>query len=200
MRKALFLLLLMFCVKTGYCQDALYYFPRPPKWTIEKTSFPISFAPNIDFTGVEDLRFAPGWGNSKSNEYWAYTFLWFVRGKPRLNQDTLNHYLTQYYNGLYLSNMKNKTSAPPANFTVADVRGIHPLLNDMDTYEGKITTLDFLTGKPITFNTRVRVRRYPQLNCTGIFFQVAPQDYSQPIWVKMNNLITGFSVREDKEY
>jgi hypothetical protein len=200
MKKILLLSLLIFCIKTGYCQYPLYYFPKPPKWGAEKMSFPIDFAPNINFTGIEELRFAPGWSDSKSNEYWAYTFLWFIKGKPRLNQDTLNHYLTQYYNGLYLANMKNKKVAPPANFTMVDVRGIHRLLNDMETYEGRITTLDFLTGKPITFNTRIHVRGYPQMNCTGIFFQVAPQDYKQPVWIAMNNLITGFSVKVDKEF
>jgi hypothetical protein len=200
MRKPILFLLLVFCIKISYAQNGIYLLPKPPNWSAERFSFPLSFAPQINFTGNEELRFTPGWGNSKSDEYWAYTFLWFIKGKPALNQDTLNHYLTQYYNGLYLSNLKNKKTVPPASFTMADIKSIHRLQNDAESYEGKITTLDFLTGQPITFYTRIHVRGYPQMNCTGILFEVSPQDYAQPVWIKMNNLVAGFSVKVDKEF
>lgn len=199
MKKILFLLLLVFCIENSNAQQAAYRLPKPLKWGAEKLSIPISFAPKIPFNGNEELRFAPGWGNSKSTEYWAYVFLWFIYGKPWLHQDTLNSYLTQYYNGLYISNLKNKTN-PPSNFTKANVKAIHHLLNDAETYEGQITTLDFLTGKPITFNTRIHVRNYPQINRTAILFEVAPQDYKQPVWIMMNNIVSGFSVKDDNYY
>ena len=115
MKKFLFLSLLILCIQKNYAQRAPYNLPVPLKWGVEKLSIPIDFAPRIPFTGNEELRFAPGWGNSKSSEYWAYVFLWFIHGKPWLHEDTLNSYLTQYYNGLYLSNLKNKTN-PPSNF------------------------------------------------------------------------------------
>ena len=199
MKKILFLLLLMLCMEKSQAQQAQYGLPTPLRWGVEKLSFPIDFAPKIPFNGNEELRFAPGWGNSKSSEYWAYVFLWFIHGKPWVHEDTLNSYLTQYYNGLYLSNLKNKTN-PPSNFTKVNVKVIHRLLNDAETYEGRITTLDFLTGKPITFNTRIHVRNYPQINRTAILFEVAPQDYHQPVWIMMNNIVTGFSVKDDKYY
>lgn len=199
MKKILFLLLLMFCIEKSYAQQAAYGLPVPLKWGVEKLSFPINFAPNIPFNGNEELRFAPGWGNSKSGEYWAYVFLWFIHGKPWLHEDTLNSYLTQYYNGLYLSNLKNKAN-PPANFTRANIKAIHRLLNDAETYEGQITTLDFLTGHVITFNNLIHMRNYPQINRTAILFEVSPQDYNQPVWIMMNNIVTGFSIKDDKYY
>lgn len=197
--RTLILLLLLFCIKKGVAQQNDHLFPQPPKWGAEKLAFPIDFAPNISFSGTEELRFAPGWSNSKSDEYWAYAFLWYVKGKAQLNKDTLNNYLTQYYNGLYLSNLKDKTHAP-SNFSRVDIKSIHPLLNDQETYEGKITTLDFLTKKPITFNARIHVRNYPQVDRSAILFEVAPQAFSQPVWVKMNNIITGFTIKDYKEY
>jgi hypothetical protein len=198
-KKALFLLLLMFCIKQGNCQLPDYHFPLPAKWGVEKLSFPIDFAPNIPFSGTEELRFAPSWNNSKSDEYWTYVFLWFINDKLQLNPDALNFYLKQYYNGLYLSNLKDKTK-PPSNFTVADVKSIHPLLNDEETYQGNITTPNFLTGQLITFNARIHVRSYPQVGHSAILFEISPQAYTQPVWVKMNNIIRAFSVNDFKDY
>jgi hypothetical protein len=198
MKKILFVLVFSFAIKTAYCQ-APYNLPLPEKWGVEKIPFPIDFAPGIPYKGMEELRFAPGWSNNKSDEYWAYAFVWFIKGKQSLNRDTLNSYLMQYYNGLYTSNLKGK-SAPPAGFTKADMKSVRPLLNDKETYEGTITTLDFLTGQPITFNARIRVRTYPEVDHTAILFEISPQAYQQPVWGKMNIIITGFSVRDDKDY
>ena len=39
----------------------------------------------IKYSGVEDIRFAPGWGNAKSNEYWTYAFLWYLDGTVIIN-------------------------------------------------------------------------------------------------------------------
>ena len=200
MKKALFLLVLMFCIMQSQAQQQVpYNLPTPQKWSVERLPIPITFAPKIPLNGIEELRFAPGWGISKSGEYWAYTFLWFINGKPWLNADTLNNYVRQYYDGLYITNLKNKTN-PPANFTRSTVKPIPRLLNDAETYEGQITTLDFLTGKPIVFNIRIHVRNYPQVKRTAILFQVASQDYHQPVWAVMNNIIAGFSVKDDNYY
>jgi hypothetical protein len=199
MKKILFLLLLAFCIEKNDAQQIAYNLPRPLKWGTERLPIPIDFAPKIPLKGYEELRFAPGWNNSKGGEYWAYVFLWFIHGKPWLHEDTLNNYLTQYYNGLYLSNLKNKTNAP-SNFTKTNVTSIHRLLNDAETYEGQVTTLDFLNGKPITFNIRIHLRNYPQINRTALLFEVAPQDYKQPVWIMMNNIVAGFSVKDDNYY
>jgi len=47
----------------------------PENWKSELIPFPRSFAPSIDFIGFEDLRFSPGWSDSTSQEFWAYTFI-----------------------------------------------------------------------------------------------------------------------------
>jgi hypothetical protein len=53
-----------------------YKLITPDGWTVERLPFPIEFAPQIPYKGVEELRFAPGWGDIKSDEHWTYAFLW----------------------------------------------------------------------------------------------------------------------------
>jgi len=199
MKKILLLLLLLFCMKITNAQQINYTFPKPPQWGSEKFNFPIDFAPKIPFKGVEELRFAPGWSNNKSSEYWAYAFVWFIEGKPILNKDMLNSYMIQYYNGLYISNLKNKTITPPSNFTTSDIKSIPPLQSDQETYEGKIMTLDFLTGEPITFNARIHVRNLPQISHSAILIEISPEAYKAPVWVDMNNVVNGFTVNVNNE-
>jgi hypothetical protein len=65
-KRILLLLVLLFLIKTGYCQQAPYIFPLPQNWGTEKINFPITFAPKIAFKGVEELRFTPGWNDRKA--------------------------------------------------------------------------------------------------------------------------------------
>ncbi|MGL6267834.1 MAG: hypothetical protein ACRC2O_07895, partial [Chitinophagaceae bacterium] len=65
----------------GHKWEAPYTLPVPKDWTIERFPIPISFAPQIPYRGVEDIRFTPGWGKKISEEYWSYAFLWYLEGE-----------------------------------------------------------------------------------------------------------------------
>jgi hypothetical protein len=51
-----------------------YRFDIPKGWGVERFPIPIEFAPQVNYKGVEDVRFAPGWGDKTSEQYWSYTF------------------------------------------------------------------------------------------------------------------------------
>src|ERR1700710_2264632 len=106
MKQALLLFILLFFIKPANCQQAAYTLPLPEKWGVEKIPFPIEFAPKIPLTGNEEIRFTPGWGDSKTDEYWSYAFVWFVDGAPHVDSDTLQLYFTQYFTGLFKTNQK----------------------------------------------------------------------------------------------
>lgn len=72
----------------------------PEDWNSEIISFPLDFAPQIDFTGFEDIRFAPGWADQNSDEFWTYHFTWFIEQKGAMTEDLLTEILTIYYDGL----------------------------------------------------------------------------------------------------
>jgi len=196
MKRPLLLLVLLFLMKTGYSQQALYTLSLPQNWGTETIKFPIAFAPKIALKGTEELRFTPGWSDSKSEEYWAYVFMWFVDGKPSLDSDTLTSYLTQYFNGLYISNLKDKTTTPPSNFTKAEVKKVGTLPDDQETYEGTISTLDFLTGQPINFFARVHIRNFDKIKHTAVLFEISPQAYGQASWGSLDAVVGGLRVTE----
>jgi hypothetical protein len=195
-KKTLLLLILLFLIKTGYSQQAAYTFPLPQNWGTEKINFPIDFAPKIALKGVEELRFTPGWGDSKSEEYWSYAFLWFVEGKPSFNVDILQSYLTQYFNGLYISNLKNKTAPLPSNFTQAQVKKVTTLPNDQETYEGAIATLNFLTGQAINFNACIHIRNFDNIKRTAVLYEISPLAFGQSAWASLDAVVGGFRVAE----
>jgi len=85
-----------------------YTLPTPKGWTTELFMIPISFAPEISYKGVEDIRFAPGWGNAQSNEYWTYAFLWSLEGTQEMNAEIIQRNLSAYYAGLIASNIESR--------------------------------------------------------------------------------------------
>src|SRR5689334_3811165 len=96
----------------GHKWEAPYDLPVPQGWTIERFLIPISFAPQISYKGVEDIRFAPGWANAKSDEYWTYAFLWYLEDAVKITAPIIEENLKAYYTGLF---KVNTDSSKPAN-------------------------------------------------------------------------------------
>jgi hypothetical protein len=113
-----------------------YNFSIPKEWQVERMTFPIDFAPDISYSGVEDLRFTPGWEFTTSEEHWSYIFLWWVDGNPNINDTILQKNLKIYYIGLVTRNITKRYI--PANKiipTVTTIRKIETTQNDTDTYK-----------------------------------------------------------------
>jgi hypothetical protein len=195
MKKIVLLLFAIFIGGKCFCQQAVYTLPLPEKWSSEKIVFPIGFAPGIPFKGNEDLRFTPGWSDSTSNEYWSYTYLWFIEGTPKVNSDTLKSYLTEYFNGLFRLNNKTKSAETAASFTKPQIKKAKTIVNDQETYEGEISTLNFLTGKPLVLFARVHVRNYPGSNHSAVLFELSPKPYENKVWAELDNIVSGFQYK-----
>src|ERR1044072_1143964 len=73
-----------------------YFLDTPQHWDIERFLVPIAFAPSIPYKGIEDIRFTPGWSKKDSDEYWAYTFLWYLDGAVSLDEKTIEKNLSAY--------------------------------------------------------------------------------------------------------
>jgi hypothetical protein len=192
MKKVILSLLIVFICGKVFCQQTPYTLPLPAKWGSEKIPFPISFAPGIPFKGMEELRFTPDWNNAAKNDYWSYTFLWFIEGKPQLNSEVLQNYMAEYFNGLYRSNNKIK---PVGNFTKAKFQKIKVMRGDQETYQGTISSLNFLTGKPIEFYVKIHVRNYPDTNHSALMYELSPKPYTNKVWLKLNEIVKGFEYK-----
>ena len=115
--KKIISILLCVATVTVYAQDstavfdgknwkAPYTLVIPQGWDVERFQVPPDFAPQLMYKGIEDIRFTPGWGNVKTDEYWTYAFLWYLDGLPKMDEDIIANNLKAYYTGLVGRNIE----------------------------------------------------------------------------------------------
>ncbi len=140
----------------------------PVDWRTETINLPLSFAPSIPIQGIEEVRFAPGWGDSNNNEFFTYAFTWFLDKRIEPNSEDLEKYLVAYFDGL----MK----------VVADYDEVGTSAQ-IDTapygFKGMIETKDgFFTKEGITLFCTIE-----KLDHGGSWlFRLSPQDWDHGNW------------------
>jgi len=174
--------------------DAPYTLNFPKGWDIERFLIPIEFAPEIPYKGVEDIRFAPGWGNAKSDEYWSYAFLWYLDGSPETTAEIVANNLKAYYTGLVGRNIEpRKIPADKLVPVKTAIKKVGPDKGDIKTFRGTVYMLDYMEQKPIILNCIVHLKSCPGKNKAFIFNEISPKPYSDTIWQSLNQLWTEFN-------
>ena len=174
--------------------EAPYTLPIPKGWEVERFPLPISFAPAIKYTGVEDIRFTPGWGNVKTDEYWTYAFLWYLDGNIRPTTKIVNQHLKAYYTGLIKSNIEQRKIPAEKLFTVkTNIKKVVADKGDSLTFRGTIYMLDYMQQKPITLNCIVHLKTCQGQNKTFLFYELSPKPYPDTVWKSLDQLWTDFS-------
>jgi hypothetical protein len=205
------LILLIFCIITlniysqeadsefdGHKWVAPYDLPIPKDWAIERFPIPIGFAPQIPYRGVEDIRFAPGWGNVKSEEYWTYAFLWYLDNSPETDAKIIADNLKAYYTGLV---EVNSDSAKISTVTLTQVTTSFNKAptdkGDLETYTGAIGMTDYMQLKPITLNCIVHLKSCPDSGKTLLFYELSPTPFTHKNWQSLNQLWLDFKCKKD---
>ena len=175
-----------------------YSLDIPKGWGVERFLIPIEFAPQIPYQGIEDLRFTPGWGDSTTNEYWAYSFLWYLYGKPETSAKIIEENLKLYYTGLIGRNIEKRKIPADKIFTPkTSFKEIKTSSGDLKTYQGTIYMLDYMQQKPISLNCMVHLKACETLKeKTLIFYEISPKPLTDSIWRLLNKLNTSFSCSE----
>jgi len=177
-----------------------YTLPAPEGWGIERFAIPIEFAPTIPYKGVEDVRFAPGWGDPKTEDYWSYAFLWYLDGKVEITPEITEKNLTAYYSGLIGRNIEPRKIPKEKLFPVkVSMKKASTEKGDVKTLSGTIDMLDYMAQKPITFNCIVHVKACPgKENNTYVFTQISPKATTDKIWKDLQKLWTEFDCNQPK--
>ena len=174
--------------------SAPYTLNTPAGWDVERFIIPIEFAPEILYTGVEDIRFTPGWGNAKSNDYWTYAFLWYLDGRVKTDARIIENNLKSYYTGLVGRNIIPRKIAADKLFPVkTKITKAKTERGDLKTFRGTIFMLDYMEQKPIILNCIVHLKSCAGQNKTYIFNELSPRSFNDKIWQSLNQLWTGFS-------
>ena len=204
MKNLIFLLLCLISLSTfgqalkvefdGNKWNAPYTLNFPKGWDVERFLIPIEFAPQIPYKGVEDIRFTPGWGNIKSDEYWTYAFLWYLDDTPKTNAKIVETNLKAYYTGLVGRNIVPRKIPADKLVTVkTEIKKVKTDKGDLKTFRGTIYMLDYMEQKPITLNCIVHLKSCLGQNKTFIFNEISPKPYNDNIWQSLNQLWTDFS-------
>lgn len=72
----------------------------PREWRGETINLPPAFAPDMNLTGVEEIRFAPGMFQAGSDSFFSYVLVFALPEQKTLDGETLNRELLVYYRGL----------------------------------------------------------------------------------------------------
>jgi hypothetical protein len=166
----------------------------PTGWQQERFALPPDFAPGFTYSGVEDIRFTPGWGEIKSEEHWSYSFLWWLEGTPKVDAATLQANLSAYYTGLVGRNLSNVPAEKHVPTTVI-VKKIKSLPNDRETYSATINMLDYHEQKPMVLNGVIHVKQIAATDHTAIYLELSPRPLTHAVWKKMDEIGEGFNVK-----
>ena len=152
----------------------------PDNWQSELIPFPIGFAPSINLTGFEDLRFSPGWSDTSSSEFWTYMFVWYVEKDSALTEDKLTEYFNSYYDGLMGvddHNQRDSTQANQLDKTICQF-----VKTDIG-YSGEMRVYDrFFTKDYMTLNIKVTHSICQQTDKQIIYCEISPKDFNHSVW------------------
>ncbi len=184
-------LTIIFAFIAAFCWSQKHVLPEPKGWGIETFPFPIEFAPNIPFSGEEELRFSPGWGETESDQLWSYSFLWWVKSDSKLDAASLKKYLEEYYGGLVGRNIEKRSI--PASKVVPTVATITAGKDKSKPFTATVSMLDYMGLKPIKLNIEVNVKDCSANGKKGIFFMVSPQPRTHEVWKTFDSIWNGFT-------
>jgi hypothetical protein len=182
----------------GHKWEAPYNLPIPQGWAIERFLIPISFAPQIPYKGIEDIRFSPGWAKVKNDEYWTYAFLWWLDSSPKIDAGIIAKNLKAYYTGLIRSNTNDSTTSSGKSIPVTtSFKKSTTGKDDLETYTGTVEMLDYMQKQPIILNCIVRLKFCKELKKAILFYELSPKPFTHSNWASLDKLWSDFTCKRN---
>ncbi|MGB0580929.1 MAG: hypothetical protein ACPGVU_14600, partial [Limisphaerales bacterium] len=183
-----------FTAGTNHAADP-FTFKAPKDWRSERIPFPLGFAPELKYTGFEELRFGPGMFQPKSDTYWTYVFFWWIDGDIKLTKEQMEKDFDNYYRGLSRAVGSRKFTIDTNKVSSSVTAVVQKNLDDPN-FTGTLTTYDaFATGRLVKLNLEISRRHYAKLNRTFYFFAVSPKPRTEPVWKEMRRIGNSFKVK-----
>jgi hypothetical protein len=171
-------------------QDVPFHLPTPEGWKTETIPFPLNFAPEIEYEGLEELRFAPGMFKPETEDFWSYAFVWWIPQDTELTAEQLQKDLDAYYRGLNHDKPGDEKEIPPVHSVVKKVDAVD---GEPARFEGTIDTFDsFVTEEPITLNFQAEVIICEKQEKMAVYFGLSPQPVTHAVWEELQKIRAGF--------
>jgi len=159
----------------------------PDDWRTEIIPFPLEFAPEINFVGIEDIRFSPGWAKTNSETFWTYAFIWYLDKDPKLNAEKIEELLVVYFDGLMHNVALNGKDSDTVNLPKTVALFINK--GEKGDFIGKISVYDaFFTKKVIVLNVKANYSFCEQTGKHSTIFHLSPQSFDHNIWSTLSTI------------
>lgn len=173
--------------------DVPFYLPTPEGWRTETITFPLDFAPELEYEGLEELRFSPGMFAEMKIDFWSYAFVWWVPKETHFDADRLQTDLESYFRGLTTAVAEAREFDPGEPDHDVQLAAIDSPTPDLVQWHGTALTFDaFATRKPLRLLVRIDIVPCPSQGHVAAFFQLSPQPRRHKIWEVMDNMRKGF--------
>jgi hypothetical protein len=153
----------------------------PNNWRYERLEFPLTFAPELDFEGFEELRFAPGMFDPESASHFSYVFAIRIEQDLSVDAAFLEDFLRRYYRGLCAA--------------VAEARELELALDSIAARvvsgeQGFVATIDFLDafGSGAPLELRAELELHSSARHTELLGLVSPRPREAAIWSELEGV------------
>ena len=164
--------------------DREFKLPLPAGWGSESFAFPLSFAPDLPYRGVEEIRFAPGWSDPQAEDFWSYVFVWWIEPAGAVDAATLEGQLESYFRGLAAGGQVDDTVIQEE----VDAR----LEETGDGYRGTVRIVDtFATQAPLDLFLEATRSPCADAGRELWVFSWSPQERSHPVWQELKDIHDG---------
>jgi hypothetical protein len=182
-------------------KEPAYQVPTPAGWAKETFSLPPSFAPDMNWKGSEELRFAPGMFKANAPDFFSYAMLFWLPDDAEIDAKTMERELLAYYRGLAAAVLKGKkqdvdTKVFGLNITATKPPDRRPGGEAVAGYVGELKwTEPFATGMPQTL--RLEIQSWPVAKHSHhcVFVCASPQPQTAAVWKALREIRAGCTCR-----
>lgn len=155
-------------------------------WGQEIIKIPFWFAPEINYKGNEDIRFAKGWEDQKSDGFWTLAFAWDINLITKPTSKFFEDNLKLYYDGLMkVVNEDTKLTVPKTKARFLENKSKKEVIS----FTGTVETYDaFTTKKMITLNVTIENHYCKKTKKYIPLLRFSPKDFTHDIWTQLKNL------------
>ncbi|MEM7051424.1 MAG: hypothetical protein AAF604_17270 [Acidobacteriota bacterium] len=195
------LALLLICVVGGSAaaesepvEELPFTMPQPEGWRSETIPFPLPFAPELAYRGLEEVRLPGGMFEPESPEFWSYVFAWWLPIGTDIEAGRLEQDLVLYYRGL-AETISGRLEYEPGPLEIE--AELEPVAGRKRQWNGSVAAFDpFVTRKALRIAARITL-----WDCLPdhrvVFFELSPQPMTHAIWETLAGIREGFSCPAD---
>lgn len=172
-------------------------------WRGERIELPPGFAPDMQWKGTEDIRFAPGMFQADADDFFTYVLVFLLEKDSDVSLQAIQREILTYYRGLSKAVSKGKVSAADAGkFTVEMNQESEVTLNPpgiqkegVTGYSGKLDWIEpFASQKPQTLHFEAQLWKHGEQ--PALFLCVSPQKREAKIWESLRKIRSTFRIED----